>query len=69
MKISVTLNLQENEMQGFESWIRYYADVIDFRVLPDTKKLYERSSHFKELIKKKKDLGLEIDRYINEHNI
>jgi hypothetical protein len=68
MKVSITFNLSESELPNFEYWIRDLVDVIDIRVLPDTKELFEKDKYFKKLIKNKRELGLEIDRYINEHN-
>ena len=68
-KINMTFNIEDEQVNGFDNWIRTLVDVIDFKVIPDTTELYESDNNFKSLCKAKKDLQLKIDRYVNDKNI
>ena len=67
--VNMTFEIEEHELVDFENWARYHLDkVIDFKVVPNTSKMYSENEHFKKLVKAKKSIMLDIDRYINEHN-
>lgn len=65
-KVNVTLNIESEQILNFENWLRQNTDVIDFKIIPDTKELYEKDEHFKKLVKAVKDAQLIRDRYIND---
>ena len=65
----MTFNIEDEQVNGFDNWIRTLVDVIDFKVIPDTEDLYESDNNYKALCKAKKDLQLKIDRYVNDKNI
>lgn len=66
--INATFKIRKEDLIDLEEWLKRNIDVVNFKIMPDTKKLYENDTHFKKLIKSKRDLNLEIDRYINDHN-
>lgn len=66
--INMTFKLEETQVNNFESWFRQNEEVIDFKILPDTEKLYETDKHFQEIVKKVKTAQRIRDEYINNHN-
>lgn len=67
-KINTTIELDEKRISFLEMVLRSEWNVVDFKILPQTEKLYEENKHFRNLIKQKKQLQREIDLYINKHN-
>jgi hypothetical protein len=66
--VNITFKLDESQINNFDNWFRRQVEVIDFKILPDTEKLYSEDSHFKALVKSVKDAQRIRDQYINEHN-
>ena len=66
--VNTTFVTDPEGVSYIESFLRTYTEVRDFKIIPDTKELYEKSDTFKALVKKKKEIQREIDLYINEHN-
>jgi hypothetical protein len=66
--VNITFKLDESQINNFDNWFRSQVEVIDFKILPDTEKLYSEDSHFKALVKSVKDAQRIRDEYINEHN-
>jgi hypothetical protein len=67
--INLTIRLRDNEhIYHFEKFIRNEVEVVDFKILPDIKELYEKDDNFKKIVKGVKDAQLIRDRYINDHN-
>ena len=66
MTVNLTIeNLTEEESYHLENMLRKHYEVKDFKVLPDTKNLYDTDTVFKKLVKGVKDAQLIRDRYIN----
>ena len=67
--INLTIELRDdNEVYEFERWLLQYTDIKDFKILPDTKELYENDIYFQKLTKAYYDARRERDYYINSHN-
>lgn len=66
--INMTFKIEESQINNFENWFRQQEEVIDFKILPETEKLYNEDEHFKKLVKSVKDAQRVRDNYINEHN-
>ena len=66
--INITIQIPEYEVTPLSEWLREYVKVIDFKILPDTKELYEKDKTFQKLVKAQKDARKVCDNYINEHN-
>lgn len=66
--INITLKIDEHDLLNFEGWLRQNLDVIDLKILPNTKDLYNDDPHFKKLVKGVKSAQRIRDKYINDHN-
>ena len=66
MKLNITIELDPEEINVFENWLRNTVKVIDFKVIPDTQKLYDNDPVFRKIVKGIKDAQLIRDRYIND---
>ncbi len=67
-KVNITIEMHEEEILGYESWIREQTPVNDLTILPDTEKLYKDDSNFRELCMKVKSAKRVRNDYINKHN-
>lgn len=65
---NVTLKLDDSEVLNFENFLNQYLDVISFKILPETSKMYEEDDTFKKLVKHVKKAQRERDIYINNNN-
>ena len=67
--INLTVRLRDDEhIYNFEKFIRNEVEVVDFKILPDIKELYEKDDLFKKIVKGVKDAQRIRDIYINDHN-
>jgi len=66
--VNITLKINPHELTNFESWLRNNLEVVSFKILPDTKKLYETDATFKKLVKAVKTSQTIRDKYINNKN-
>jgi ribosomal protein S6 len=66
--INMTFKMDATQVNNFENWFRQQEEVIDFKILPNTEKLYEDDKHFQEIVKKVKAAQKVRDEYINLHN-
>jgi hypothetical protein len=67
--VNLTIELaDEEESRKFDSWIREYVTVKDYKIIPDTKELYKNDSFFKKIVDANKKAKRTINRYINDHN-
>ena len=67
MIVNLTIELSTEEINNFENWLRNTIKVIDFKVIPDTKNLYDNDPVFRKIVKGIKDAQLIRDRYINDN--
>ena len=66
MTINTTIEgLTEDESYHLENMLRKHYKVKDFKVLPDTKKLYDNDPVFRKILKGIKSAQLTKDRYWN----
>jgi hypothetical protein len=66
--VNIVLKVSDIELNKLDETLRSLYEVIDFKILPNTEKLYNESTHFKKLIKTVKDAQRIRDNFINEHN-
>jgi len=52
-----------------ENYLNSEFNLINFSIVPDTKKLFETDSHFKKLVKLEKEARRVKNQYINEKNL
>ena len=68
MIVNIVLEIEDYNLIEFENWMRDNVDVKDFRVVPDTKELYENDKTFQRLCKAVTDAKRTKSIYINEKN-
>lgn len=66
--INITLKIDPTEILSFEDVLRNRYEVISFKHLPNTEKLYETDPLFKRMVKNVKDAQRVRDEYINNMN-
>lgn len=68
MIVNIVLEIEDYNLIEFENWMRDNVDVKDFRVVPDTKELYENDKTFQRLCKAVTDAKRTKSIYINDKN-
>lgn len=66
--VNITLKVPNSEVVHFENELRSFFDVVDYRVVANTEKMYKKDTYFQKLVKQKKDLSNSILDYINRNN-
>ena len=66
--INTTFKITAEELSGFEWELRQAVNVIDFKHISDTEKLYSSDDAFKKLVKAKKEATKQCELYINRYN-
>ena len=66
--INTTFKVEAKDISGFEWELRQVVDVIDFKHVSNTEKLYSTDNTFKKLVKAKKEATKQCELYINKHN-
>tara|TARA_R110000787_G_scaffold142738_2_gene256419 strand:+ start:1053 stop:1280 length:228 start_codon:yes stop_codon:yes gene_type:complete len=66
--INTTFKITAEDLSGFEWDLRQAVDVIDFKLISDTAKLYSTDENFKKLVKAKKEATKQCELYINRYN-
>ncbi len=68
IRVNLTIVIEEEEREKFRNWLEQHIEVTDFRTLPDTTKLYDTNTTFRELCKGVKKAQRLRDDYIHLHN-
>ena len=63
--VNITIKIEGGILSNFENYLYNNFDVIGFRILPDTNKLYEDDAVFKKLVKAEKEARVAKEKYIN----
>ena len=66
--VNLTIKMPEDEAVKFKRFLEEYVEIVDFRILPDTNKMWEEDEAFKLLCKAEKKAKEVKGKYINEHN-
>mgnify|MGYP003629710160 FL=1 len=68
MTVNITIEgLTDDESYHLDKMLRKHYEVKDFKVLPDTSKLYDSDPVFRKILKGIKSAQLVKDRYINDN--
>jgi len=68
MTVNITIEgLTDEQSFHLDKMLRKHYEVKDYKVLPDTSKLYDNDPVFRKILKGIKDSQLVKDRYINEN--
>ena len=66
--VNITLEINDDDITNFENYLNNTFNLINFRIIPDTKELYEKDDVFKKLVKAEKQARRIKETYINENN-
>ncbi len=68
--VNITLKIPDEVVTSLESYYNNNknCELISFRVIPNTEKLYENDSVFRKLVKAEKEARKIKELYINEKN-
>ena len=68
MTVNITIEgLDAHQAFHLDKMLRKHYEVKDYKVLPDTSKLYDNDPVFRKILKGIKDSQLVKDRYINDN--
>ena len=68
MTVNITIEgLTDEQSFHLDKMLRKHYEVKDYKVLPDTSKLYDNDPVFRKILKGIKDSQLIKDRYINDN--
>jgi hypothetical protein len=65
--VNTTFKIQAGSLVELENWLYANLDVVGFRIVPNTEKLYEEDAMFKKLVKIERDARVAKEKYINNH--
>lgn len=67
--INITLKIAEHQIPELERFCREHMEhLLEFKVLPNTEKMFEEDPVFRTLSKLKKKAKIEVEKYINDNN-
>lgn len=66
--VNITLEVADHNVIGLEAHLREHFNVISYKIIPDTKDLYEKDPTFKKMVKAYKSAQKIKDEYINFKN-
>ena len=66
--VNITLEVSEMHLTDLERYLERTFTLISYRVIPDTKELYEKDNYFKNIVKNVKKSTEIRDNYINKYN-
>ena len=65
--VNTTFKIQAGSLVELENWLYANLDVVGFRIVPNTEKLYEEDAMFKKLVKIEREARVAKEKYINNH--
>ena len=66
--VNITVEIEEEDILGFEYQLRDWLKVISLQILPDTKNMYDNDPNFKQLVRIEKSAKKTKAVYINDNN-
>jgi hypothetical protein len=66
--LNVTVKIEKSQVLNFEYWLSEQIEVLSFKIVPNTEKLYEKNPIFKKLVKNVKEAQRVRDEFINDFN-
>ena len=66
--VNVTLEMPMDWVTGFEGYLNEQFNVINYKIVPNTKELYDNDKYFRKLVKDVKKITKIKDEYINLKN-
>ena len=66
--INITVKLNKEGIPKFQRFLDEHIEVVEFKILPNTDKMYEQDETFRHLSKIKKQSKTAVEKYINDNN-
>jgi len=66
--INITVKLEKHQVTKFMQMIEDTTQMVDFRILPDTRKMFEEDEGFQSIAKNIERWKKTRDKYINDNN-
>ncbi len=66
--INITVKLPEHQVVKFQQFIEEHVKVLDFKILPDTQKMWDEDEVFQSIVKEQKKHNKLVSKYINDNN-
>ena len=63
--VNTTFKIDAGNLVELENWLYANLDVVGFRIVPNTEKLYEEDDMFKKLVKIEREARVAKEKYIN----
>ena len=63
--VNTTFKIDAGNLVELENWLYANLDVVGFRIVPNTEKLYEEDDMFKKLVKIEREARVVKEKYIN----
>jgi hypothetical protein len=66
--INITVKLSKHQVVKFQQFIEEHVEVLDFKILPDTQKMWDEDEVFQSIVKEQKKHNKLVSKYINDNN-
>jgi len=66
--INITVKLEKHQVVKFQQFIEEHVEVLDFKILPDTQKMWDEDEVFQSIVKEQKKHNKLVSKYINDNN-
>jgi len=67
-RINITLKVKKDGVVHLRQFLDEHLEVLDFKILPDTQKMWEEDEGFKSITKNIERWKKTRDKYINDNN-
>lgn len=65
--VNITIKILDEHITRFENELKNMFDLVSFKILPETEKMYQENKEFKRKVDTIKKLQRERDEFINKH--
>lgn len=65
--VNITLKILDEHITRFENELKNMFDLVSFKILPETEKMYQENKEFRRKVDTIKKLQRERDEFINKH--
>lgn len=66
--INLTIKIDKDEFVRFRKFLEQYIEIVDYKVLPNTKKMYEQDEGYRRVRDTVMKFRKVEDKYINDNN-
>ena len=66
--INITVKVKEDGVVQLRQFLDEHIEVLDFKILPDTQKMWDEDEVFQSIVKEQKKHNKLVSKYINDNN-